>query len=750
MKRIQQLKELIATPGTMETLRIHDKPFYLVLLDHLNNKEQAEKLHQQLLAANIENVTRQHKQVAEVSSQTSQSIKQTKPISQSRELIRIPVKETSTESIPLTSSEKEKRLWNLRGADIRSVIEEVSKETGKNFLIDPRVQGKISIISSTPMGSKEIYQVFLSMLQVAGFSAVPSGEVIKIMPDSKGKTASSPVVNNLHRKQGDEIIVRVIPIKYVSALQLVPILRPLLPQWSHIAAYVPSNTLILSGHAANLNRLVEIIRRVDTATHNAVDLIPLHNALAEDVVKTIKTLREGQRNLNKQPLSIAADGRSNSILISGGHSERLRMRVLISQLDIPSPSGTSGNTQIVYLQYLKAQDLVPIIAGVARSQFRGEVGTLIGKRTVDTATKLERITTPGEESYQASPESVATQSETAKSTDSTKPRVEIIAEPNTNAIILNAPPVLMRTLKTVIAKLDIRPAQVLIEALIVEIDEDDINQLGIDWGTLLDDTRIISGTSLAKNTFIPGFGIINEDGFDTFEAQLTALASNRKANILSTPSVVVLDNNLAHIKVGKEVSIITSNYPNNAGATTAGSPYNTFDRRDVALILNVTPQITRNNEIKLTIAHQNNTLQNPQEVSDRPIFNISEIKTSVIVNAGNILVLGGLIQNQLSDTDRRIPIIGDFPGLGQIFHKKSLTRTKKKLLVFIRPLILHDKRDNLRVSGSKYETIREEQLTSVRTRPYHQDYNEYILPALHKPLKLPKPFSHYRIKQRRT
>src|SRR3990167_7924235 len=250
----------------------------------------------------------------------------------------------------------EKKLWNLKNADIRAVIGEVSRVTGKNFVIDPRVQGKISIVSSTPITNAELYQVFLSMLQISGYAAIPSGKIIKIIPNIDAKITSD--VHSINA-QGDEMLVAVIPVHYVPAEQLVPVLRPLMPQWSNVSAYAASNMLIISGRASNIRRMVSIIKQVDSSAAKGVDIIPLRHALAMDLVNTLKDLVKPQSGSNTtNQAAFAADDRSNSILLSGNRTERLKLRLLISQLDKQSPYGTNSNTQVVYLNYLRAQDLV--------------------------------------------------------------------------------------------------------------------------------------------------------------------------------------------------------------------------------------------------------------------------------------------------------------------------------------------------------------------------------------------------------
>lgn len=674
--------------------------------------------------------------------------KQTRPyrlpeLSPQHPLMKSPTK------ISAKSTSTQKRLWNLREVDIRSVIAEVSRETGKNFLVDSRVQGKISIVSSTPIGANEVYQMFLSVLQISGYSAIKSGDIIKIIPDIESKSFATPLSTTAHPGQGDENVVRVIKVKYVPAEQLVPILRPLLPQWGNLTAYGPSNAIIISGRANNIQRLARIIKRVDTADHNGVNIITLHNALAQDVVKTIKSLQPRQQSQRSQQVSIAADDRSNSILVTGDKQARLRMRVLISDLDMPSPSGLSGNTEVIYLQYLRAKDIVPILAGVARSNFHGRVGTTIGTMS---ANKLRTDDTQGytdeaQGSSQFSPEDGTQAPQTTTSTADSKPRVEIIGEPNTNSIIINAPLTLMRTLKMVIAKIDIRPAQVLVEALIAEVNERDLRQLGIQWGNVITaDTGLLGSGGEGSGRFQAGIGVISrsviDNKFKNYQAVIRALANNNKADILSTPSIMVLDNHQARILVGKQVSISESEQPSSAGGTTVGTPFQTFTRQDVALHLYVTPQISQGKTVLLTIDQGNDTLENPNDPTTTPQINRSSIKTTVLINSGDVLVLGGLIQNQLSANSDKIPILGDIPIIGHFFRERANSHEKRNLMVFLRPIIINNQQEGLRVSGDKYQHIRHQQLAWLQNQPYNPDAKELSLPPWGKQIKLPEPFSN--------
>lgn len=656
---------------------------------------------------------------------------------------------TTTTEISKSGS---KKIWNLRNADIKAVIAEISQVTGKNFVIDPRVQGKISIVSGTPITDKALYQVFLSMLQVSGYAAVPSGEVIKIIPNIDARSQTPDLLSQLKNPpHGEDMMVQVVPIKHVPAEQLIPTIRPLMPQWSNVSAYQPSNMIILSGRANNIKQMVDIIKQVDNSSANDIDIVSLKHALAMDIANTLKDLVKNHGQMGQQiPTTLVADDRNNAIIISGSKAERIKFQLLIKKLDTKDPYGSNSTTQVIYLNYLRAEDLVPILAGIAQASFSGTVGTTIGTITrpeldsTNPAASLVDMTEQGS----GSTTSYAPNAQIAPNTNnaqtqnegSTKPTVQIIAEPNTNSIILNAPVTLIRTLKKVISQLDIKPAQVLIEALVAEINESDFNNLGIEWGS-------VEGKIKKKDKagfFRQGFAIINSKiSLDQFQAQIYALERLRKANILSTPSVVVLDNRQAKILIGKQVSIASTSYPNNAGGQTTASPFTTFDRVNVALHLYVRPQITKGDGIQMQIDQGNDTLDAAsflEATSTTPIFNISAIVTSVHVESGDIIVLGGLTQDSLGNDNSALPIIGKIPGLGRIFQRNTVNREKKILMVFIRPIILKTEDNNLQISGSKYFDVRQYQLDFLRNQEEFAVRNkDIVLPPLQTAI-LPKPF----------
>lgn len=634
----------------------------------------------------------------------------------------------ASQATPAPVSKPGKRLWNLQDADILSVIAEVSQETGKNFVVDPRVSGKITLISSKPLRQGEVYQVFLSVLGLLGYSAIPSGNVVKIVPNMESGEQATAVVTQTGQSRGDEVVVRVIPLENVSASQLIPVLRPLLPQWSNVSSYMPGNILILMGRASNLDRIYNIIQDVDKAANSGIQIIPLHHASAAQVAAVLNNLQASSRSAGETPLvSIAVDERSNSILLGGPKAMRLRTRVLISQLDSPSTT-PSGNTEVVYLRYLEAKTFAPLLSKIAQNIAGKDGGT-----RYDVSTS---ITTAGANGSSAT----ATAS---KDTNSTY----IQAETNSNAVVITAPPALMQALKNVIAKVDIRPAQVLVEAIIAEVDESNLRSLGIQWGS-----RGSDGSSLntppegqSVTSFPPlgagVFGII--PGGVELRVVLTALENLNGVDILSTPSIMVLDNQPASIEIGQDVPYQTGSYttPTTGSATTL-QPFNTFQSKPVTLKLSVTPQINLACSVRLKIALKNDTLQNPQNPGITPIINTSKINNSVIIKSDDILVIGGLISNSNNENINKVPVLGDLPIVGPLFQQKTRNVAKKNLMVFIKPVIVHGNEDSNAITYMKYDSMRSQQanfrdnLASVGKKPA-----ETRLPPWENTHDLPTPFA---------
>lgn len=643
-------------------------------------------------------------------------------------------------STPVPGGEKTgSRLWNLQDADILSVINEVSQETGKNFIIDPRVTGKITLISTKPLKQDEVYDVFLSVLGVLGYSAIPNGNMVKIVPNMEaGEQATSVATNNAPGK-GDETVVRVIPLQNISAVQLIPVLRPMLPQWSNIASYNPSNILVLMGRASNLQRIVDVIQEVDQASNSGIQIVPLHHASAGQVATVLNNLQNASRATGEVPVvSIAVDERSNSILLGGPKAVRLRMRLLIAQLDEPA-SSPSGNTEVIYLRYLQAKTFAPILDKIALNIAGKEGGGASSKYDASTAMAPPAPSASGSKSSGSSGDS---------SKDAPVNTTLIQAEPNTNAVIVTAPPALMTALKVVIAKLDVRPAEVMVEGIIAEVDEINLTALGIQWGSSPStSSSSSSGSTTTSNGTVTSFpplgaGVVGIIPGTDIQAVLSVLQNQTGVDILSTPSIMVLDNQKATIEIGQDVPTQNGSYsPPTATNANTVAPFTTIDYKKVTLKLDVTPQINLACSVRLKLALKNDTLQNPQNPGLTPLINTSAIQNSVLVNSNDVLVIGGLISNSNNESINKVPILGDLPILGPLFTQKTTTVQKRNLVVFIKPIIVKSGDDAMIISHDKYADMRSIQ---ANYRDDLRDIGKTPAPTLMPPWKnkkdLPTPF----------
>jgi len=587
---------------------------------------------------------------------------------------------------------------NLKDADIRTLVATVSEATGKNFIIDPRVKGKVTVVSARPMTESDLYQIFLSILQVHGYSAVPVGDVIKIVPDVSAKQGPIPVTTPTNPGEGDEMVTQVVKIENVPAAQLVPILRPLIPQQGHLAAYAASNSLVISDRAANIRRITEIIRRIDVPNNQEIEVIPLAHASASEVVRIVAALNKGKTKgaAGPEQPTLVADDRTNSVLLGGERSKRLRIRALIAHLDTPLEGG--GDTQVVFLKYASAEDLVPVLVGVAQKQQQGQ-------------------RKPG--------------AQTAAASRGNK-EVDIQADPRNNALIITAPPAQFNRLRAVIQQLDIRRKQVLVESIIAEVSTDLSKDLGVEFavipteqagttpaaisnvgsgnGGLVD----IANSILGGGPFSLGAGLLvgaaNLSGSTQWAVLVRALAGDAATNILSTPTLVTMDNEEAQIVVGQNVPFITGSFTQTG--TDATNPFQTIERQDVGLTLNITPQINEGDTIKLEIEQETSSLSSSAATlaASDLITNKRSIKTIVMVDNDQILVLGGLIQDEFRDRTQKTPVLGDIPILGRLFRSDNTTKTKQNLMVFIHPVILEDEATANAFTDRKYGYMRARQL----------------------------------------
>ena len=597
---------------------------------------------------------------------------------------------------------------NYRETDIKAVIDAVQMATGRTFIVDPRVNAKVTLIASEPMNAEEFYLAFLQLLEVNNFVAIEAGSVTRIVPNANARQAPANVTGAL----ADETVTTVLRVENVSAAQLVPVLRPLLPSNAHLAAQASSNALIISDTQRNVNRIRYLLRQIDRPTDADVEVVRLTYASATDLVQTINALNSGNRVEAgaSAPINLVADPRTNSILISGVPADRIKIRALIAHLDTPREAG--GDTQVRYLKYANAEDLA--------GKLQGQVQSAEGQETAANADV----------------------------------EVNIWADEITNALVITAPPASMRSIMSVVDKLDIRRAQVLVEALIVEVNINRDSQLGVTWA--LDgsnDDNIVGVTDFASagSRIVPlagadqsndaaalagaiaegitlGVGRISDSGV-SFAAILNALQGDANTNVISTPVIVTMDNEEAKIEIGQEVPFITGQFTNTGGNNAgAVNPFQTVNREQVGTNLQLTPQITDDGTILLKITQEISSLSSSAGAVDL-ITNTRLIETSVIVEDGGILVLGGLIDDQVLETDQRVPVLGSIPIIGNLFRSRTSEKIKTNLMVFIKPKILLDGIGSMQVTGEKYNYLRNLQ-QGDRQVPLLRDATRPTLPPL--------------------
>lgn len=603
---------------------------------------------------------------------------------------------------------------NLKDADIRAVIATVSEMTGKNFIVDPRVKGKVTVISSKAMDADEIYHVFLSILNIHGFATVPGKVAIKIVPEVNAKQGAVPTIKRM--RDDDQYVTRIIPVENVSAAQLVPVLRPLLPQQSHLAAYATTNILIVSSLASNISRIMSLVKQVDLASDSEFDVITLHHASADEVARILSSLTPGAgKGAQAVGPKILADSRTNSIIVSGNKSERKGIKSIVERLD--TPSGGSGSTKVIYLHYAKAKNIATILSGLSKS--------IVSKATAKGGV----------------PKS-ATQ-------------VNIQADESTNALVISAAPDVVREIEAVIRQLDIRRAQVMVKMIIAEISADKSAEFGINWAAyspnsntplgIIDLNGSLSSTIGSVAAGQPpsvvgtmlGFGKINSIG-EGFVALLQAIKGDADSNILATPTLVTLDNEEAEIIVGQNVPFVTGSYTGTS--STPSNPFQTIKREDVGLSLKIKPQINEGDSIRMEITQEVSSVNLSAESATDVITNKRSLKTTVMIDDGQILALGGLLDETMSDSDRRVPILGDIPLLGWFFSYKKSSKVKRDLTMFLHPRIIRDGKQGMAIASRKYNLLRAEQLKINEEQLGLISGDAPIVPEMNDFLELPPPF----------
>ena len=618
---------------------------------------------------------------------------------------------------------------NFVNADIDGVVKAVSEMTGKNFVLDPRVKGTINIVSAKPVSKALAYEVFLSALRLQGYAAVEDGNIVKILPEGDAKLHRSPTLGPLDKARGnsDRIQTQVFALKYQSAAQMVPILRPLIAPNNTVTASQNGNTLVITDYASNLRRLEKIIEAIDQPSGSEPIVIPLKYASALDVAQTVNRLfaetgqTPGVAPDPSQRLIVIADARSNSLLArSIGDPTRLaRLRQFVALLD--TPTSAAGNIHVIYLKNADAVKL----AETLRAIYQGDTAAAPHTATL-SPTPLGANAT----SSSASPSTLGASSSLPHTTQSAATVPGIIqADAATNSLIITAPDAIYNNLRAVVDKLDKRRAQVYVEALIAEVTSDKAAEFGIQWQNLSgigkSTATAFGGTNfgsaaagqniigIAQNPTTAGAGLnigvlngsVSVGGASVLNLGLLvrALENDANANILSTPTLLTLDNDEAKIVVGQNVPFITGQYAV-SGAATTPTPFQTVERKDVGLTLKIRPQISEGGTVKLQIYQEVSSIADTSNAAG-VITNLRSVESTVLVDNGQIVVLGGLMQDSLSDGIGKVPLLGDLPVIGNLFKYNTRNRSKTNLMIFLRPIIVRDAEHADALSRSSYDTM---------------------------------------------
>lgn len=596
----------------------------------------------------------------------------------------------------------EQQTWkvNLKDADIRAFVTQIADITGYSFVIDPRVKGKVTVVSNAPMSQDAVYEMFLSVLSVHGFAAIPGAGVIKIVQQNNAKqTADNP--SYLNRVPSEQIVTRVIQVKNANALELVPILRPMVAKYGHLAGVAAANALIVSDHVANIKRISSIIDELDSPSKYELEVVQLEEAWVGDMVELLEELapselgKTAKAKGSAKKFSVVADQRSNRLILRGDETFRTKMRVLIAKLD--QPSSTGGKTKVIRLKHADAEAIADLVKG------------LIGD--------------------------IASEESAEKGKAAPKSEANVYADEGLNALVIRGEPSLLQELDGIIDQLDVRRAQVLIEAAIVEIEEGVDDKLGVQWAlydqgssvpgaltnfnnigglttasilaALLEKDNSEDGNFSPETIGAPGQGITlgvgeTRDSGVSWGALIQALEGDSAVNVLSTPKVITLDNQESSIFVGQNIPILTGS--STSGGAGTSDPFQTIEREDVGVELIVTPSISEGELVRLEIEQSLNNLTLSSTTVD-VITTKRKIKTNVLADDGETIVLGGLISDDVKTNEQKVPLLGDIPFLGALFRSTSTEVRKSNLMIFLRPTILRDKADAQRVTQSKFDEL---------------------------------------------
>ncbi|MCA4789469.1 type II secretion system secretin GspD [Acinetobacter towneri] len=638
--------------------------------------------------------------------------------------------------VAMVSTASHAQTWkiNLRDADLTAFINEVADITGKNFAVDPRVRGNVTVISNKALNKNEVYDLFLGVLNVNGVVAIPSGNTIRLVPDSNVKSSGIPY-DGRQNARGDQIVTRVIWLENTNANDLIPALRPLMPQFAHLSAVGGTNALIVSDRASNIYQLESIIRNLDGTGQNDIEAISLQSSQAEEVIGLLESMSStgAAKDVKGSRVRIVADNRTNRIIIKGDTATRKRIRQMIEMMDVPA-ADRLGGLKVFRLKYASAQNLAEILQGLVSGQAVSSSSNANSNSNNNSASNLSSTNNNTGNSSTISTPSInlggsSNSNNQNNITSFNGNGVSIIADGSQNALVVKADPQLMREIESAIQQLDTRRQQVLIEAAIIEVEGTDADQLGVQWalGDLSSGIGLINfdniGASLKKvaagyltggaagagSAIGAGTSLVLGDyreGRDgsrkLYGAMIQALKEKTKSNLLSTPSIVTMDNEEAYIVVGENVPFVTGSLSTNGGVA---NPYTTIERKDVGVTLKVVPHIGEGGTLRLEVEQEVSDVKANKGQAQDLVTSKRAIKTSILAEHGQTIVLGGLISDNSVYSRQAVPGLGAIPGLGRLFRSDGQSNQKRNLLIFIHPTIVGDSQDIRRISQQRYSQL---------------------------------------------
>ncbi len=627
---------------------------------------------------------------------------------------------------------------NFKDSDIQEVVKFVADVTGRTMVVDQRVRGRVKVISAKPLNQAELMALFRVVLEMNDFTIIEAAGIQRIIPLKDARSSPIPIVNQSAPNRG--YITKVIQLKNIAANKVLPVIRPLLPQNAHLAAYDPSNAIVIADDAENIDRIIELIERIDKSATPTTEIIELKYASSSDLVTTLTNLDKADaQNMPQNALRLIADKRNNAILVTGDDVQRQRIKLLIGRLD--KPKAQNGNVRVIYLNYAKAKTVAETLTKIVQN--------------------LSKLSPGGGEGQPAAAGTAAT----------------VESDEQTNSLLITASGDTLATLQGIVDRLDIRRAQVLVEAIIVEMSDDKARELGVQWmfrdkpngtfggsangvarGTAAGKAALAGATATGDNDIAaldalasaalgaPGqlLGVLGTNKDVDFAAVLNALENDTKSNVLSTPSLMTMDNTEATFQVGQNVPMVTGSYTGAGGGAGGGasgglggisSPFQTIQRQDVGIKLKVKPHVNEGNKVLMEIKQEVSSVSENAKGASDIVTNKREIETQVMAADGETIVMGGMVQDTSLAGEKRVPMLGRIPVVGRLFRSNNNSLTKTNLMIFIRATVIRDDEALTGATAEKYNYIRQKQLDQ-RQNGFLRGENKAlpVIPELESPL----------------